>query len=316
MRLTRQAAFIIALVCGFIAAGLVWYQLSRDKPVVEPVVEQVQVPVPIQDIPAQSDLRPDMFEFMSIEKEKVPSGALMSMDALQGRISIQPLKAGQPVLGNQVAERSARLGLTYGIPTGMRGMTVALDVVGVLSGFVKPGNRVDVLAAFESEGHFVVRTIAQNIEVLAVETQTTVAIPAETDQETSEGQPARRRGELIPVTLAVTPHQAQVIMTSDMAGQLRFVLRPFDEESTVPLEPSNSWSLVGPVPSKDTKATTESTTQQQAPMPPWMQPGPQTWGGPPTVAPAPTPTPAPKPAPKKPSVEIIRGGEREVVTPD
>lgn len=309
MRLTRQAAFAIALVCGLLAGILAWVWVKQQKKPVPKPPETVQIPVPIKAIPPQVDLKAEMFKTATFDRDKVPNNAIPSMPGLEGHISLTQLPADQPVRVTEVAVKSEKLGMAYGIPQGLRGMCIALDVVGTVGDFVQPGNRVDVLVSFEKDGNTVVRTVVQDVLVLAKSSSTNIAPPPTEEGKggTKNSPPTRASSRKdIPVTLAVTPEQAQLILTSDIAGTLRLLLRPMGDNAITTLPSSNSWSLIGKLPAK---SEGQAPSGGAAPLPPptlpygAVQPG---WGAPPTQPPT---------APQRPSVEVIRGSQRELVTP-
>lgn len=315
MRLTRQAALAIALTCGVLAAAGVGLWMSQQKKAAPAAPDTVPIPVPIRTIPAQTELRPAMFQNLAVDKTKVPSDVVTSAQAFQGRVSVVELAAGQPVKVGDV-DLKTRMGLAFGVPRGYRGLAVSLNVVGMVGEFVKPGNRVDVLAAFERRDQVVVRTIVQDVMVLAVGNMTEIPAPAQEQTKEGEAKPAANARAEMPVTLALTPSQAQVVLASDLAGKLRLALRSTGDHTLNVLPPANSWSLVGKIPKEDATAGGEAPTQPTAapavaapavaPPPVQYAPaGPANWG----AAPA---TPA---RPQRPGVEVIRGGQREIVTP-
>ncbi|MEN6304911.1 MAG: Flp pilus assembly protein CpaB [Armatimonadia bacterium] len=318
MRLTRQAALAIALICGLFAAVLAWMYIGRQAKPKAPVVETVEVPVPIKTLPPQLDLQPEMFKKLTFEKTKLPAGVMLTEQDLAGRISLMELPEGQPVRADQIAVRSKKLGLAYTLPEGSRAMSISLDIVGAVGDFLQPGTHVDVLVSFERENNAVVRTVTQDVVVLAVGTATNVAPPAAEQPaagKTGTEQQAPRRTET-PVTLQVTPTQAQLVLTADVSGDIRLTLRPMGDRAIVPLPNSNNWSMIGEWPKPKQPGAQpasgaqqeQQAGQQQPPIQQYGGPqGPQAWGARP-VAPAP-------PQPKRPSVEVIRGGQREVVTP-
>jgi pilus assembly protein CpaB len=319
MRLTRQAALAIALVCGLLAAILLWVYISRQSKPVAKTPEAIEVPVPIKTIPAQVDLQPAMFKKASFERAKLPANSVTTDQAFSGRVSLVELVQDEPVRAEQIAIRSKQLGLAYSMRDGQRAMSVALDVVGAVADFVQPGNRVDVLVSFQREGRVVVRTIVQDVLVLAAGLSTSATFPTQASagaaaDKTAPDKTANAKRPDIPFTLAVTPNQAQVILTADVAGDLRLLLRPMGDAAVVPLPTSNSWSLIGPLPSNTPAGSQTGAPAAPAPPAPAVAPGyygpqgSQAWGGAPTQPPPPTP--------RRPSVEVIRGGQREIVTPD
>jgi hypothetical protein len=84
------------------------------------------------------------------------------------------------------------------------------------------------------------------------------------------------------------------------------------DKSVVPLAPANSWSLIGQMPgTTPTGGAAPAAAPPAPPAPPpspfYGPPGPMKYGGQPTTPPL--------PRPRQPSVEVIRGGQREIVTP-
>jgi Flp pilus assembly protein CpaB len=240
------------------------------------------------------------------------------------------MPAEQPVRQEQVQERSARLGMAYALNPGLRGMAVPLDVIGTVGDFVKPLDHVDVLIAFKEDNKVVVRTLVQDVVVLAIgQTVTAPPPPSSTEEttETSKEPPPPRKAET-PVTLALTPAQAQIILTADQAGDLRLTLRGRDDDTVVALPPANSWTMVGVVPKLGPGGP-------EGGPPPGGPPG---AGGPPSVGaqfdnvrrqlemggapghPAGGAAGAAHPSgsqrPKQPYVEVIRGDATEIVVPE
>ena len=319
MRLTRQAALAIALICGLLAAVLAWMWIGQqNKPAPKAAPATVQVPVPLRTIPAQTDLRPEMFQQVAVETAKVPPGAMMDASKCVGKVSICQLVQDAPVLQAQMATRSKQLGMAYGIPRGQRAESIALDIVAAVTDFPQPGNRVDVLASFTKNGKYVVRTVLQDVLILAIGTVTDPAPPPAPPAPPSTGPtlpgaaPAKtdnappKRPDM-PVTLCVTPAQAQLLYTADISGHLRLVLRGMGDHQIMALPPNNSWTLLGPIPKDEQGGGSSAPAPAAAAQP---QPAP-------VAQPAPAPVqPVAPAASRRPTVEIIRGGQREIVTPE
>jgi pilus assembly protein CpaB len=319
MRVTRQAALAIALICGLLAAVLAYVWIGQQSKPAEKAPETVQVPVPISKIPTQTDLQPTMFKQVTMERAKVPANAIVSDQAFVGRISLSELAPDQPVLDIQVAQRTKALGLAYGIARGQRAESIALDIVGAVTDFVQPGNRVDVMVSYQKDGKTVIKTVIQDVLVLAQGISTNPAppagaaaapVPGAAPVKTENAPPKRPE---MPYTLAVTPAQAQIVYLADEAGDLRLTLRGIGDHEILPLPPANSWTMIGPIP-KDGNSGGASAPSATAATP---QPTPQAAPRPvPQVAAAAPAYPVAPQAPRKPSVEIIRGGQRETVVPD
>lgn len=325
MRLSRQAALALAILLGCLAVILGYTYLRGDKPPVEEVVQKIALPVPIDDIPAHADLRRDMFHEIFFEQDQLPRDVIADPARLQGRISLRELPKDEPVKSSAVAIRSGSLGLAYAVPLQSRAVTIPIDDISGVANLLHAGDRVDVLALFNDDtGRMsTVQTVLQDIEILALN-DTVLNGPDEQEESSGvadngtgngnggTGKPASRRGEgPRTATFSVTPHQAQILMLSQHRGTLRLSLRRTGDRDIVAIGRSQSWSLIGTFPS--IKPPQEETTAQPEQR---MQPGTwaEMWGGPPMTAPAAAPPPAPVVA-KEPAVEVIRGANREFITP-
>ena len=156
-------------------------------------------------------------------------GMLTSTDSAVGRAVITPVVANEPILESKLAPREAGAGLSATIPEGMRGVSVAVnDVVGV-AGFVGPGTSVDVLVtgqipgATQTGAEYVTRTILENIRVLAA---------GQKIEQDREGKP-----QTVPVvTLLVTPQDAATLAMASTEGKIQLALRnTIDVKNTAPV---------------------------------------------------------------------------------
>jgi Flp pilus assembly protein CpaB len=198
MRLTRQAALAIALIAGLLAALLAWVLIGQGGGKPKPKVqEMIQIPVPINTIAAGTELQAGMFEVTEQAKELLPTNVVADAQAMAGYIAVLELPEGQPVRVEQVQERSAKLGMAYALNPGLRGMAVSLDVIGAVGDFIKPLDHVDVLTSFRREDKVVVRTLIQDVVVLALGQTIVAETPAATSEGTSETKaaPAAKDGD-------------------------------------------------------------------------------------------------------------------------
>lgn len=315
MRLPRRTAVALAMLLGLLAVAVAYVFLSGQREKIPEAPETVELPVPIADIPARTDLRRDMFEQKSFETKKVPKGSISTAESLHGRLSLTTLKQGQPVLARAVTMRSTSLALAFGIPEHYRAMTVPVNNVSGVADFIKPGDHVDLLAIFTAESgrDSVVKTVLQDIEVLAVNAVTSPPEPEAGDGEGEKPKPQTRQGkEERTVTVSVTPHDAQIVALAHHVGEIRMTLRRTGDTLIESLERSQSWSLIGDFPAEkgrsvETRGGPPGMDTAQPPS--WAE----MWGAP---EPAPSAPAAPAAKPKEPSVEVIRGLSREYVTPN
>jgi pilus assembly protein CpaB len=151
----------------------------------------------------------------------LPSGAIASAAQAAGRILRRPLVAGEPVLESALLPVGAAAGLPSVIDPERRGVSVKVDQVIGVAGFVKAGAHVDVIATLHRVGGddtALSAMILQNIPVLAADQKMQTA---------GDGQP-----EIVNVvTLSVNPDEAQRLVHGAHEGKLQLALRnPSDVE--------------------------------------------------------------------------------------
>lgn len=157
----------------------------------------------------------------------VPQGAFSSMpEALKdNRVALRPIVPGEPVLASNVSGADGRASLAGLLPAGMRAVSVSVNAVSGVSGFVLPGSLVDVLLTREIDngigGTAVHRSdvILESVQVLAIDQLS--------NNKQSEPKVART------ATLAVSLRDAQRLAVAEQAGRLSLVLRKPTDADTV-----------------------------------------------------------------------------------
>jgi pilus assembly protein CpaB len=150
---------------------------------------------------------------------RVP-GALDSIDQVKNKSLIASVLENEPITKSKLAEAGS--GLAPIIRNGMRAMSIKVNEVIGVAGFVTPGTRVDVLVTVRQDRDSMSRVVVQNVEVLTA--------GAKYDDPES-----RKQGKPIPstfVTLMVWPDQAERIALASTEGQIMLALRnPLDTKS-------------------------------------------------------------------------------------
>lgn len=209
---------VLALVIAL--AGTVflykWLKMqSGPKEVVQVESEAVPVAVTTVDLPWGTKLKKEMVKTVPFLKESLPTGYCSDPGSLEGRVLIAPLKQNEPIIEARLAPTSVTVGGVSAIVTvGKRAIAVKGDKVIGLSGFILPGNRVDVLVTMTNPANKreITKIVLDNILVLATGTQI---------QENGKGKPA-------PVdvyTLEVTPGEGEKLALAATQGRLQFALR-------------------------------------------------------------------------------------------
>jgi pilus assembly protein CpaB len=217
----------IAIAIASVAAYGV-YTAIQSIPVREVEVASVEVVVASQRLPVGTRLTADHLRVVGWPESTQVPGAVADPGELVGRGVIATIAENEPVTLTKVAGPESGAGLPPVIPNGMRAMSVRVnDVIGV-AGFVLPGTRVDVLVTVRNPGEgngpneAMSRTVVSNVEVLTSGTRY--------DQEESlQGEP--RQSAV--VTLAVLPEDGERIALASNEGTISLALRnPLDVEPT------------------------------------------------------------------------------------
>ena len=326
MRITRRTAVMIAVVCAAGAAllSVIYLKSLNPKAPATPQVTTVAVPVPTVALTAGTRITPDKLIPKDLPHEQVGPDVITKQEDLVGQALAVDVPAGQPITRAKLAEYSSQAGLAFVVPPGLRAVTVAVDNITGVSGFLKLGDRVDVLATFESPQGAITRTILQDIEVLGLGAESMTPKAPEEPKPAAAGaappaptaeQQAAAAAPKPSATLAVTPEQAQVLVLSALKGRLLLALRAKGDARIVALPPATNSGVTGVPPPPPAQAPAAGGTSSPA-----SASATTTAGGRASLAPtggaAPGASgPAAPTGPSKPSVEVFKGASREVVTP-
>jgi pilus assembly protein CpaB len=139
-------AIVIALTLTIFLYTWVKKQTTEKEAVQQAESKIVSVVVAAADLPWGTKLEPKMIDTLPYLKESLPPGYSSSPESLEGRVLISPVRQNQAILESGLAPDSVTTGGVSAVITpGKRALAVKGDKVIGLSGFIRPGNRVDVL---------------------------------------------------------------------------------------------------------------------------------------------------------------------------
>jgi len=265
MRFTRRAMVLAALCAGALAALLSFRTLRAQESEVAAKTRPISVVVATQEIPARTVIEPGMVRETTSPVAALPPNCASSTQEVVGRVAITALAVDEPVQRAATVPQAASLGLAYAVPEGMRAVTVALDSIIGVAGFLKAGDHVDVVATFDMDrmsNAAVTKTVLQDVELLAIGPEVRPE-----DADTPSGKKAARPKEQPNATLAVKPADAEKLILAESTGKLRLTLRRAGEDLKVSLAGVRSDALVGARPARP-EARPVASRPVAAPRPP------------------------------------------------
>ena len=255
--------FALAAALAILAAILVFAVLrSSSGDSAASTAATVPVVTAAGNIAAGVEITPEMLRVTQVPQNVALANGFTATEQVVGQYSRIPLVEGEQLVGAKLAAVGTdATGLTYTVPEGYRAMAVKITEVIGAGGLLRPGDRVDLLAAVRTGvGEDRAITLAQNVEVLAVE-QAIVNVTASggtlraTDDGTLVDQPeADPEGKV--ATLALTLSQAQQVLLAEAQCEIRLAVRPPGDTSIVELENSSFTSIAfGIDPAAETSDT-------------------------------------------------------------
>ena len=227
--MAKKRGIILVLLSLVMAIGAAWTAnswIAAKAAAEEGALNGTHVVAAAMAIPYGTKVEGRHLKYVEIPKGVAPTGFFTSVDNVKGRVSTTHITRGEILIAERFAEHDAGSTLAALVGENMRAVTVRVnDVVGV-AGFLLPGNRVDVLSARKvANRRAVTETILQNIKVLAVD-QTAA---------TDTNEPIIVRA----VTLEVSPKQAETLVLARTEGQIQLTLRnPMQLEPEVVAKPA------------------------------------------------------------------------------
>ena len=223
-----KSVFIVgflAVALAAVASVALYNYLKGQEAKVNQAVSTTNVMVASDDIAAGSTIITTQVKTVSWPSTTLPAGTFSNSSDVVGRVALNSFAKGEPIIESKLVPKEGQTGiLTYKIPEGHRAMTVGVDQVSGVAGFITPGNRVDVVLTTNQLPNLqqpVSRIVLQDVPVLA--------IGQIVQQEQKEGKP-----QIVPtVTMDVNPVDAEKLAIASTQGKLQLVLRRAGDASIV-----------------------------------------------------------------------------------
>jgi pilus assembly protein CpaB len=224
-----------AVICGLLAVMLVTRYLANVQQYTRDLNNVV---VAKSEIPLGAKITLEQLQLTPIPNGSAPEGVFRKMEDAVGRVAVIPIGVREPITNLKLAPAGIGAGLQAVIPEGYRAMTVKVDDIVGVSGFVMPGSYVDVVAVIvpvnqtsASQGP-ISKIVLQNIKVLAS--------GGSIDSPENQRQPSSVNA----VTLMVTPEQAEKLVLAANESKLQLVMRNYTDQEDSRTSGANKATLL------------------------------------------------------------------------
>ena len=231
---------VLVLVFGVaLAGGALFFASEYFKSVKASMVqtgpETVRVLVAKQALQYGATIKPGNLRWVEWPKSAVPPGAFTSVEELLGkkgeeeRIVLRAIDPGEPLLEGKLTKLGESPRMSMNLGAGRRAVSISIDAVGGVSGFVAAGDRVDILLTRTQQDQLTSSVIMQDVTVIAV------------DQRSNAEAASPRVGRT--VTVEVDTNQAQKLALAQQVGRLSLTLRGLGETNDEILKPVTAGEL-------------------------------------------------------------------------
>jgi len=224
---TRALAQISVALILAVVAGVVMFKWSssvrRQIPAVQATAKTTPVVVARADLARGVKLTAEMLQVLSFTDDSRPPDAFADLAAVEGRVLSTDVGVNEAITGRKLADKSIMGGgVSALIAPGKRAMSVKGNAVMGLAGFVRPGDRVDVLVSLTvgKEDEPVAKLVLERVKVIATGTELAPA---------GDGKTA----SVDVYTLELTPEESERLALAATRGTLHFALRNEMDTETV-----------------------------------------------------------------------------------
>jgi pilus assembly protein CpaB len=226
--MSRTTRTFIVMAVATVTAGIASfgvYAAVKSIPVREVEVAHTFVAVAAHNLPTGARITEKDVKLVAWPAKSPVSGSFSELKPILDRGLVAAVGENEPFTETKLAPIGSGAGLPPSIPPGMRAMSVKVDEVIGVAGFVVPGTRVDLVVTLRGTGQTeesMSRTVASNVLVLTAGTKF--------DQEQAKDGKAQPSTV---VTLAVSPSDAERVALASSEGKISLALRnPLDVTPT------------------------------------------------------------------------------------
>ncbi len=232
----------LGVVFGLVAVALMYIYISsatRGSVQASPTIELGRIVVAGKDLRFGAPIARESLKSVPWPKDSIPKDAFTTVDDIfsgatlpADRIALVAIGNGDPVTHTKISGFGGKPTLSRQVENGMRAISIRVDDVVGVSGFVLPGDRVDILLTRRinsGQDALQTQTLLQSIKIVGI------------DQ--SADQAADKPVVAHTATVEVTPEQAQKLILAQQAGSLSLALRSVESTDNVTAGPISERDL-------------------------------------------------------------------------
>ena len=213
----------------------------------------------VKNIGEMQTIDESMVQLKEYPESFVQPGALMAMEDVVGFVALAPLSAGEQILANKITKPGPTTGLSLQVSPSKRALTIPVDEMRGVAKLLKPGDRVDIMAALDIKNGPVqkreVKTILQDVLILATGIKVMNELPRIFEEISGENfiRNIRSATDFNTVTIEADPQTVQnlVYVMSTSPGSLFFSLRhPSDHKKAHYMPVSDLHRVLGQAPGR------------------------------------------------------------------
>jgi pilus assembly protein CpaB len=262
--MTRPNAVAVVAVVALIFAGLAsWgvYTYLEKNAVKSKAASLGKAVVASADLPVGTKLNASQVKVVDWPADSKPAGSFSDTTAVADRVVVKPISAGDVITEQKLLPKEIKGGagtMTYAVPEGHRAVTVGVNEVAGVAGFLAPGNRIDVVLTTQIPGRTsenISKIILQDVPILATG-QISTAQP--------DGKPV-----VVPtVTLDLVPVDAEKLVLAASKGSLQLLLRNVVDTAPVESRGATITKVLTGTETAPMKVATAKRTVRRAPAKP------------------------------------------------
>ncbi len=247
--MNRNRMLILAIVALMLSGGVTYLAYRVLQTRLRPPDITTQIVVASKKLPMGVRITKEDVQAVQWPKATPLEGSFNDPSQVDGRATLAPLQVNEPILESKLAPKEGGAGLTAIIPEGMRAVTIQVNSIIGVAGFVLPGSRVDlVLTAIPPKGaknakpdEMASKIVLENLQVIAA---------GQNVQTNVDGKPQMVQD----VTLLVTPEQAERVALATTDGRIQLALRnAMDKDAMEPILISRTALYAGPTVEENPK---------------------------------------------------------------